>query len=238
LPRPVDCWVETGSGIFAYWLVESGIKPEPREAIKAAFEKVGVNNHFIFLHSMLVEEKKEFQSVLLTPTERAFMQTTLFDEMEAGGGTAGFSLHYLDAAHEIFTTFRSLTLFHRPNWFKGLKKISPLENLLAGRQDGGVIHPGEMSRLKTIRSRQERMETRRKKFQEREQNWENRLTTQKEAPLFSRGSTIKLQPRPGDDFQTPLPCATCGQVTSDYWSTFFDEQGHKLCRCRDCLGQS
>jgi hypothetical protein len=184
---------------------------------------------------MLIEEKREYQSVLLTPTERAFVETTPFDTIEAGTGSAGGSLHYLDAEREILTTYRSLSLFHRPNWFKGIKKSSPMANLLVGRQDGAVIHPGELTRMKTIRARQERLESRRKKFQDRQQTWEERLTGQREMREPSVPAGIHEPPTEPDDFQSPLPCATCGQLTTDYWSVFYDESGRKLCRCRDCL---
>ena len=90
-------------------------------------------------------------------------------------GEPGSSLHYLDADKESLITYRGLSLFHRPNWYKGIKKSARLENLVASRIDGGIIHPGEMTRLHSIREKQKRLERKRQKFQERNQEWENRL---------------------------------------------------------------
>jgi hypothetical protein len=233
LPRPVDCWVEVEGGAFAYWLIEAGIKLEPRLAIKSALALSGIKGHPIFLLQVLNEEKKEFQSVLLSPTERAFLQTTPYDAMEAGAGTPGGTLHYLDAEQESLTTYRALTLFHRPNWFKGIKKRAPLDELLVSRTDGGIIHPGEMTRLHAIRARQSRLQAKQQKFQERAQDWESRLS--EPAPETPPRSWEPARAYP--DFDVPLPCATCGQVTTDYWSTFFDDTGKKVCRCRDCLAK-
>jgi hypothetical protein len=121
LPRPVDCWVETPAGSLAYWVVEAGIKIEPREAIKNALTQEGIHPNWVILHSMLNEEKKLFHSLLLSPTERAFLQVTPFDQALAGTSLPGGSLHYLDAEHAQVTTYRNLVLHHRPNWYKGLK---------------------------------------------------------------------------------------------------------------------
>ncbi len=76
LPRPIDGWVEASSGAIAYWIIEAGIKLEARMAILAAFERFGVQVHFLFLQGMLNEKKEELHSLLLTPTERAFLQAT------------------------------------------------------------------------------------------------------------------------------------------------------------------
>ncbi|MBE0685402.1 MAG: hypothetical protein IH585_05330 [Anaerolineaceae bacterium] len=237
LPRAVDCWVEMLGGPFAYWIIEAGIKAEPRHAIKLAVEQNNFRVHWVFLSKMLIEEKKEFQSVLLTPTERAFLQTTPFDEMEAGAGEPGATLHYLDLENEILTTYRALTLFHRPNWYKGIRKITKLDAVVASRLDGGIIHPGEMTRLRTIRAKKKRLENKRQKFQERETALEDRLSA---PPAYSRRPPNISSEQSGQeipDFEASLPCATCGQVTTDYWSVFYDHSGRKLCRCRECLNR-
>jgi hypothetical protein len=238
LPRPVDCWIELPGGPIAYWIIEAGIKAVPRQAIKLAFEQNRIQVHWIFLSNMLNEEKKEFQSVLLTPTERTFLQTTPYDEMEAGAGEPGSTLHYLDPENEILTTYRALALFHRPNWFKGIRKTTKLETVLASRLDGGMIYPGEMTRLRSIREKKKRLENKRQKFQERDIVRVERLP---DPPSYSRrppSLPAEQSAQEAPDFEVALPCATCGQVTSDYWSVFYDSSGRKLCRCRDCLNRS
>jgi hypothetical protein len=233
LPRPVDCWVELASGSSAYWIVEAGIKLEPREAIRGAFERLGVHIHYVFLHAMLNEEMKELHSLLLTPTERAFMQVTPYDQVLAGPAEPGTSLHYLDAGRQILTTYRSLALFHRPNWFKGLKKTDALALVRASLSDGEFVHPGEEKQLNQHRQRANRLAEKRKSYQQREKDWEDRLTARK---LNEPGSAWGAQREPADQPPAgPLPCVTCGQITTDYWSTFTDASGRRLCRCRECL---
>jgi hypothetical protein len=239
LPRPVDCWVDLPGGPIAYWIIEAGIKAEPRQTIKLVLEQASMQAHWIFLSNMLNEEKKEFQSILLTPTERAFLQITPYDEMEAGVSEPGSTLHYLDPENEILTTYRALALFHRPNWFKGIRKITKLETVLASRLDGGMIHPGEMTRLRTIREKKKRLENKRQKFQEREIVSEKHVP---DPPVYSRRPPIPIGEESSEqaapDFEAALPCVTCGQVTTDYWSVFYDSSGRKLCRCRECLNRS
>lgn len=235
LPRPVDCWVETGRGRFGYWIIETGIKLDPRMAIKAAFERQDVRLHTVFLVSMLNEEKKEFHSLLLTPTERFFLQATPYDEILAGAGDVGGSLHYLDSEAERLITFRNLSLFHRPNWFKGLKKITGLGEVRANQADGGFIHPGESARLGAFRQKQQRLAEKRKKIHTREAGQEQESTG---GPVGLSSLPAKLPPvQQAPEIAGPeeLPCVTCGNLTRDYWSTFYDEQGRKMCRCRECL---
>lgn len=257
LPRPVDCWVETREGCFAYWIIEAGIKLEPREVILAAFTRLGVKAHWIFLRSMLNEEKKEFHSVLLTPTERAFMQQTPMDAPLAGAREPGQSLHYLDAAQEEMTTYRNLTLFHRPNWFRGVKRCAGLAALQIDPRSGEIVYPGEAQRLGMYLRRQAQLAEKRLRYEERQKTQRPPLEMPdagtNETPGFSR-LRVRWNARPaggpvgrGPDGEPSgyeqgigglpeaLPCAECGQITQDYWATFFDESGRKLCRCRECL---
>ncbi len=251
LPRPIDCWVATEQGTFAYWLIENGIRLERREAIKAAFEQAEVHIHYVFLAQMLNEEKKEFHSLLLTPTERAFRRETPFDALFARPGATGHSLHYLDAGQGLLTTFRSLALFHRPNWYKGIKHSDPLASVRARVTDGGFVHPGEGERLNTYRQKQARLEREQEQAQARLEEWNQRLAQfraeqpeapRAEAPQAGEPETLdpnsapapRPEPEPASE-GAALPCVSCGQITTDYWATFYDEAGRKLCRCRDCL---
>jgi hypothetical protein len=248
LPRPVDCWVETPRGVLAYWIIEAGIKLEPRKAILDAFDQMGVKVTYIFLAAMLNEEKKEFHSLLLTPTERAFMQPTPYDEFLAGAGEVGKSMHYLDADAARLTTFHGLRLHHRPNWFKGLKKTAALDEISAG-PEGGFIYPGEAVRLGKFYQKKQRLENKRRSYAERRAYAERRQDPASQADLPQRLDPLPPSaPRerwgtgaPPDDAgqaaPEELPCVTCGQITLDYWSTFYDAAGRKLCRCRECLAR-
>jgi hypothetical protein len=240
LPRPVDCWVEGSSGPFAYWIIESGIKLEPREAIKAAFSAPGVQFHTLFLAALLNEEKKEFQSLLLTPTERAFIKTTPFDEVLAGLGESGGSLHYLDPAAETLITYRDLRLHHRPNWFKGMKKTTRLDAVRASMLTGDPLHPGELDRMRSLQKKKKRLEEKQQKFQQREEEWSRRLAQDSPGAQARQGwqappSSPQPKPPPAQPEHTALPCALCGQITLDYWYTFTSESGRRLCHCRECL---
>ncbi len=239
LPRPVDCWVEGRTEPFAYWIIESGIRLEPREAILGAFRDLKVNVQWVFLQAMLNEEKREFHSLLLTPTERAFLKTTPFDELLAGAGEVGQSLHYLDAEKGTVTTYRGLNLHHRPNWYKGLKKTTCLAEMLASPVSGEFFHPGELDKLAAYRQRKKRLETKRKAFEQRQENWDQHVPVR---PPPSPPEVCQLERAPSVETGSwgveELPCAQCGQLTTDYWSTFYDESGRKLCRCRDCLNRT
>lgn len=247
LPRPVDCWVETRNGPIAYWIIEAGIRLEPREAIKAGLEKLGSKNHYVFLSAMLNEEKKEFHSALLTPTERYFLQITPFDEQPHAVGEQAGTLHYLDADQQTLITFRDLTLYHRPNWFRGRKKSAPLGDIRANMQDGSFTYAGELDRRNAVLQKRERLEKKHKLFEERaaavaaaadEAETGPAVDTPPPTQRRGWGKMSRSAPLPAKpDFSAPLPCVTCGQITQDYWSTFFDENGVKYCRCRDCLAR-
>lgn len=232
LPRPVDCWVETSAGPVAYWIIENGIRLEQRETIRRTLPEIAANVRYLFLSSILNEEKKEYHSLLLTPTERAFIQSTPFDEMLAGAGDVGGSLHYLDTQNEELITFRNLVLFHKPNWYKGHKKTARISEVRAGRKDGAFIYPGERDRLDAFYQKRSRLEQKRRAYEQRAAEYAARHPFSAPKPWSPRE---RLPRQIGQETPEALPCAICGQVTSDYWSTFFDEQGIKRCRCRACL---
>lgn len=232
LPRPFDCWVRIDNQSFGYWIVEAGIKLEPRDAIRAGFAKLveeGILRgiHILFLHAMLTEERKEFHSLLLTPTERAFLRTTPYDTALAGITEPGGTMHYLDADTPggVLTTYRNLRLHHKPNWYKGVKKTVPLDDLRVSPVDGSFVYPGELERMAKLRQKQQ-------KAQARAASYQHQQVDQRPPP-----APRKWSPH-AETRETPtLECATCGRVTTDYWSTFYDEQGRPFCRCRACLDQ-
>ncbi len=234
LPRPVDCWVETPSGALAYWIIDVGIKLETREVIKAALTRPGISPTWVFLYWMLNEEKRVFHSLLLSPTERVFLQSTPLDEMLSASGDLGRSIHYLDAKNQILTTYRNLTLLHRPNWFQGLKKNTPFDSVEVDRSTGGFMHPGEEQRRHAFLKKRKRLAEKRKKFEIGEVEDNPPRLKKKE---FSRRDSWGLK----TDFELPEPkepealrCVQCGEITTDYWTTFF-EGDQKVCRCRKCL---
>ena len=234
LPRPVDCWVELPRGPIAYWIVEAGIKLDPRIAIKEGLAKLGGKGHFIFLSGMLHEEKKLFHSLLLSPTERAFLKTTPYDEIISALRGPGGSLHYLDYEQGTLTTFRNLTMHHPPNWFAGRKKSAPLMELRASTLDGSIIYPGESEKLRSVTEKRERLAQRREQYAAKQSPDRESKPVRPSPPPRSLGGW-GTGSEGADGEPEALQCITCGRMTGDYWSTFFDEQGRKFCRCRDCL---
>lgn len=234
LPRPVDCWVETPQGCLAYWIVNSGIKLEPREAILTGLNRPGIQPVWVMLRTMLNEKPKEFQSVLLTPTERAFLKATPYDEMRSGSAEIGKSLHYLDVENEALITYRNLVLVHPPNWFQGMKKESRLGMVRVDQETGSFVHLGEDRQLESFRRRQQRLAEKRKQFELRERAWEQKLSAGQGNPLQDRWGADSSVMRNQVDEPEALPCIQCGQITTDYWSTLFVND-RKLCRCRECL---
>lgn len=237
LPRPVDCWVDTPRGPFAYWIVEAGVKLDPRIAIKEAMARLEGKGHFVFLISMLNEEKKLFHSLLLSPTERAFLKTTPYDEAVAGLRGKGGSLHYLDPEQASLTTYRNLLMHHPPNWFAGRKKSAPLDEARASSLDGSILYPGEREKLNAVTEKRERLAQKRARYTAQQSSTSSPQGVEQPRRAQSprrRGGWEPAIP-PAEDAPEALQCTTCGKITRDYWSTFFDEQGQKRCRCRECL---
>jgi len=132
---------------------------------------------------------------------------------------------------QIITTFRNLALFHRPNWYKGFKRISKLDEIRVNRFDGEIIHPGELERLNKIRQHKQRISNKLNAYQEIHDKWSQSFEVR--TWTLSKKSEDNI-PNIGDSLPE-LPCVQCGQLTTDYWSTFTDESGRKLCHCRECL---
>ncbi len=283
LPRPVDCWVQTPSGSLAYWVVDAGIKLEPRLAIRKALEAEGICAVYVMAGAMLNEVDDQKRSallarsreaggepehaplarlvdlgrsrgrrlaakpagglpliagrkgVLLSPTERALARATPYDEPYAGvrdPGDPWGTLYYLDTAAETLTAFRGLSLTHRPNGYQGVRMQAPLGELRADPKTGDFVYPGEVQRLAQFRSRLARQsETRQRKAEAGELHAVLPAARPEPPPPTHRWDLPERRPAADPE---PLPCATCGQITTDYWSTFYLGE-KKVCRCRECL---
>lgn len=296
LPRPVDCWVKTETGSLAYWVVDAGIKLEPRISILQTLESQGISAVFVFTHDMLhladpgrlkstrgekepmpgqaqrrlielgrkgrlgkpgrLELAASGRGLLLSPTERALVRFTPYDirpannpvEQERWG-----SLYYLDADGEILLAYRSLVRVHKPNWFEGTARQAALSEWEVNRATGDFVYPGETRRLAQL----QRLDSR---LARKKQQHEQRLAAQESpgladalqaaephpVPGEEQPSAPRLEPQPPTQRWTlqvpqrqvdPLPCVSCGQITTDYWSTFFLGD-KKVCRCRDCLNRT
>ena len=238
LPRPVDAWVQQEGRALAYWVADAGIKLEQRQAILAGLGAEGISAVFVMTLEMLHVPEKDSRpemrlllpprtAALLSPTERAFLRVTPYDEILAGeaGRQAEDpwgSLHYLDVIDEQMVTLRGLVVRHRPNWYEGLRLAGPLDTLQVDPRTGEFIYPGEGQRLDDARARSLRLEEKRRRYQERSRE-----------PLPPPGAFLRGEPC-ADPQPEALPCASCGQITTEYWSTFYLGD-RKVCRCRECL---
>lgn len=165
--RPVDCWIEKDSKIFAYWIFDTAFKPEKRHLLQSGFVKLDVCANWIFVHQMLRTETDYPDNLILTTTAREFAVRSEYDAIAEKGFSIGKTLHYLDAdAHQIIT-FRGLHLFHEPQVYQGCRFASNLEQVLVSPKNGELVHAREYERLKQHRIEQAALEKRRKQMEER-----------------------------------------------------------------------
>jgi competence CoiA-like predicted nuclease len=243
--RPIDCWVAQDSTVFAYWIFDSTLKPEKRWDLQAGLEKLGVHINWVFALEILHTAPGHFDKIVLSTTERKFIQRSKYD-LPTDGYDSNGSLHYLDAKNRRMTTFRSLSLYHEPQIYKGIRQTSDLKKILVSPQNGEFVHNGEHEKLQKYRQRIEsgkkyldhKMESR--VIQERpeliiqplehgderknlgEQNKKTGYPIIEDSPSF-----IPLESKTG-------ACVFCGEITEDWW--WYDgKTGH--CKCRTCLGQ-
>ena len=150
--RPIDCWVNQDSTTFAYWIIDSTLKSEKRKILQNGLEKLGIHFNWVFAIEMFRTEQNDPDKLVLSTTEREFIQHSKYDiptKDYFGNG----SLHYLDAENRKLITFRCLSLYHKPQIYRGISQISDLENILVSPQNGEFVHDGEYEKLKKISTR-------------------------------------------------------------------------------------
>jgi competence CoiA-like predicted nuclease len=72
LLRPIDCWVEQDSTTFAYWILDSTLKPEKRMVLQNISKALGIHLHWVFTLNMLRMEQDSHDKLVLSTTERLF----------------------------------------------------------------------------------------------------------------------------------------------------------------------
>ena len=252
LPRHVDCWVETEQGKFAYWIIESGMKPAKRDELQTGFRRLNAQVNWVFVKDMLREDDANLDSIHLTTTERVFARQSAYDEIRIGDiFVGGESLHYLDPESETMVTYRRLRLIHSPQLYQGQKIQNLIVSVLVSPVSGEFVHPGEYEQLEAQRQEKLRLE---KEIMERELERQRReeeahLRFAANFPVLSSNEfsfsqmQINIQPKheqidksqhSGVSFrQREGTCTYCKKITSD-WVTFYGKTNECVCRnCKD-----
>ncbi len=219
--RPVDCWVEKDSVVFAYWIFDSTLKPKKRMDLQLIQEKPRIHFNWIFTANLLHVEPDHPDRIALSTNEREFIRDSKYDTVYAKGRlTTKGSLHYLDAENRKLSTFRSLSLYHGPQIYKGYFLSSDLKDVLVSPHQGEFVHRGEYEKL---------------------QEYQKQLKVNGELPCRKWGSSIFQREK--DLHKTPVAsfspfvigkCEFCGEMTSDWWS-YDGKTG--ICKCKACLKQ-
>jgi hypothetical protein len=243
--RPIDCWVTLNSTVFAYWIIDSTLKPEKRWVLQSGLKKLGIHINWVFALEILRTEQGHPDKLVLSTTEREFIQHSKYDLPVNGYGSNG-SLHYLDAKNRRMATFRCLSLYHEPQIYKGIRQISDLKKILVSPQNGEFVHNGEHEKLQ--------------KYRQRLESGKKYLDRKGESLVIQNPSELIIQPlersderkildeqnkKTWDQTSENIPsfisidsktgaCVFCGEITEDWW--WYDgKTGH--CKCRTCLKQ-
>jgi hypothetical protein len=236
LKRPVDCWVASPNGTFAYWIIGSQIHPDDRLALQDAFEYLGVSVHWVFLRQMLREDEDRENHVHLNTTEREFIQKSRYDEPYRFWAKG--SLHYLDAEAQNLVTFRGLVLVHEPQMYRGHKVKSNLSDLLISPKTGEFVHPGEYQ----VWVDYQELKRERKKAEEQQHHRECSHIVKTDRNVYIRASS---HTQPSENISSTKPaaaqphpdprregiCVHCGKKTRDWW--YFNGATGE-CVCHDC----
>jgi hypothetical protein len=230
LLRPADAILHQeaqNGGDVVFWVVDALMKQETRLRLRAAFQNAGMRPVWILHAHLLHPDTNHTGWIYLSPCERDCLRQTPYDEIGRENHLLaqdfGCSLHYLDLASGLLTTFRSLERVHAPNVFSGRREECPLDQL---RIDacGEPVYPGEASDLDASRAARMRQTERVKRWLE-------------PAPRIQQPALPHVpdaeQPRPPAS-QERVTCIYCGEITTDWW-TAWSEEGERLGKCRSCL---
>lgn len=215
--RTIDCWVEKDASIFAYWIFDTGLKPEKREILKSRLEKQGIHINWVFAREMLHPESDSLDRLVLSTTEREFIQRSKYDmAYDRSNSMIEGSLHYLDADNRKLHTFRSLSLYHKPQVYMGYNQTSELAETLISPKNGEFVHSGEYDKRREY-----------ERLQKLERNDNKEGVSMPSAWQDDNATPSKLETIVG-------VCVFCGETTQDWWS--YDGKTGQ-CKCKSCLQQ-
>ena len=235
LPRPIDCWVQTVRGSFAYWIIHQRMQPQDRGQLQHSLATLGAPIHWILLSELHQEDPIHTGSLYLSTTEREFAQTSSFDTNPSGA--AGKTLHYLDPEQSDLTTYRGLTLIHAPQLYRGRSTRHRLNEIHFSPTNGEVSHPGEdahRARVQLAHQRQAAaIEQRAREAAAFLQQSFHAVEADPAPPPATSAETPKPS-QPGPTSGVKVPCVFCRQITADYW---YLNQAEQTCKCRTCYRQ-
>lgn len=239
--RPIDCWVEHESQVFAYWIFDSRLKSEKRWVLRECAAKLGVHFNWIFVSEMLTPEKDNPDNLVLSTTERDFLRQSKYDLIQANRYMMSGSLHYLDANNHTLITFRRLHEYHPPQVYRGENVTSQLDKLMVSPKNGEFVHAEEAERLQQYQESQTG------------NKWEdyiarkNIFSPKNDSEKIEGSTDIKIPTTENPQLKYQLPssqpphvsslsksyeCVFCGQVTDD-WLSYSGKTGK--CECRSCV---
>lgn len=239
LPRPIDCWVSHKGKIFAYWIIDSGIRYQSRLDIKNELIKHNAQPNWVFVSEMLNRDPITEDTLWLSPTERDFLLHSeyveiLFKDFHLKDWGEK-SIHYLDAKNELITTYRSLSLLHSPNVFSGNSTSHSLSDIKISPKTGEFVHPGEYEFLQESRRQRKKYDLEKNQEEERMRNMrklinisDNKLLKKKEAEENNEYNYPRME---------DAECIYCGQITTNWWH-IFTKDGKRMCKCKDCRDKS
>jgi len=248
LPRPMDAWVQRANESFAYWIFDRRTPPEERQRVMDACKILQTHAkqrgtlHYLFDFHLLSRDIQDPAQLVLTTTERDFMQPTLYDRSLGGSSnSAGKSLNYLDQQSGKMVTYRGLHLVHRPQIHAGVCFTSPLSEVLISPETGAFFHRQETVAASAYKEeqnqRQRELQAARHIFRQHLRqpltgeapSLPNRKDAQTATGLSSGSPNVSSQPI---EQAEEAICLFCGQVTRDWW---YLDRARRVCKCRPCL---
>jgi Competence protein CoiA-like family len=202
-------------------LLEGGLKPEARDALKSTLATCGFIFRPVFLASTLKQSTDEL--FLLTTTQRAFKHHSVFGRRSHDEAGTDASLHFLDPANQRWTSLRGLFLRHLPQAYHAHSvRISTMNELLWSEGEAEWTHPDE-PRLSgaSEKSQSERSVVVQAGFQT--------TTTAVAEPVLDYAKVPEETP---SWLTTGLLCLGCGQTTIVWQKA---DLGAGTCVCKSCF---
>lgn len=208
-----------GKPPVAVVLLESGMKPEPRWALRSAIASQGLIPRVVFLSA--TQEKQDASNVfLLSTTQRELTHKSPFGLAEDDWGTRD-SLHFVDHERERWISLRCLRLEHPPQVYEaGPVRKNLMKDLLWSDGCAEWTHPGESRSRRTAPP--------------------PAPMPNPSLPLRQRGKAraTPFQQPPKPHYEPPawmtagLVCVGC-QVRTNDWQTA--TPGEDRCICKSCF---